>query len=442
MNKIKLIIRREYLTRVKKTSFIVMSIIGPLLIAAIFIVPLWLQKFESKQIKNIAVIDESGILVPTLKSTENVIFTDMGKMTLDEAQKEFSKSGYYAVLFIPKNILNSTAVQIFSNRQPDFGLKQYIAKLIEKDLETLKLLKSNVNPDLLKAVQTPIFVQTIKWTSDGREVEVTMEMKTIIGTVASMLIYIFIFLYGSQVMRGVVEEKVNRIVEIIISSIRPLQLMVGKITGIMLVGLTQFVLWICISFSVIWLAQVTLFPEPAVPTVTNPTATIDSKVMEQVQALGQDDYQYALDIFGSVSNVNWPIMIGSFVFFFICGYLLYAAMFAAVGSAVDSESDTQQFIMPITVPMVISLLMIQVILNNPDGSIAFWLSMIPFTSPIAMMARIPFGVPIWEVVLSSSILIASIIIMAKLAAKIYRTGILMYGKRITYRELVKWIRYR
>jgi ABC-2 type transport system permease protein len=441
MNKIKLIIEREYFTRVKKTSFIVMSILGPLLIAGIFIIPLWLQKLESKQVKNIAVIDESGILAPTLKSTENVVFTDMGKLTIDEAQKGFSKSEYYAVLFIPKNILNSTAVQIFSNRQPDFGLKQYIAKLIEKDLETLKLLRSQVNPDLLKAVQTPIFVQTIKWTSDGREIEVTMEMKTIIGTVASMLIYIFIFLYGSQVMRGVVEEKVNRIVEIIISSVRPLQLMIGKIAGIMLVGLTQFALWIVITFSVVWMAQVTLFPEPAVPTAVNQTATIDSKVLTQVQALGQDEYQYALDIFGSVSNVNWTLMIVAFLFFFICGYLLYAAMFAAVGSAVDSESDTQQFVMPLTVPMVISLLMIQVILNNPDGSIAFWMSMIPFTSPIAMMARIPFGVPIWEVVLSSAILIATIVLMANLAAKIYRTGILMYGKKVTYRELVKWIRY-
>lgn len=441
MNKIKLIIQREYLTRVKKTSFIVMSILGPIIIAAIFIIPLWLQKFESQQIKHIAVIDESRILMPTIKSTETVTFTDLGNTTLDEAQKTYAKNGYYAVLFIPKNILNSTAVQIFSNRQPDFGLKQYIAKIIEKDLETLKLLKSNVNPDLLKAVQTPIFVQTIKWTSDGREVEVTMEMKTIIGTVASMLIYIFIFLYGSQVMRGVVEEKVNRIVEIIISSVRPLQLMIGKITGIMMVGLTQFALWIVISFSVIWLAQVTLFPEPVAPTVNNPTATIDSKMMAQVQALGQDDYQYAMDIFGSVSNVNWTIMIVSFLFFFICGYLLYASMFAAVGSAVDSESDTQQFIMPLTVPMVISLLMIQVILNNPDGSIAFWMSMIPFTSPIAMMARIPFGVPIWQVVLSSLILISTIIIMAKLAAKIYRTGILMYGKKVTFKELYKWVRY-
>jgi len=441
MNKIKLIIQREYLTRVKKTSFIVMSILGPIIIASIFIVPLWLQKFESQQIKHIAVIDESRILMPTIKSTETVMFTDLGNTTLEDAQKTYAKDGYYAVLFIPKNILNSTAVQIFSNRQPDFGLKQYIAKLIEKDLETLKLLKSNVNPDLLKAVQTPIFVQTIKWTGDGREVEVTMEMKTIIGTVASMLIYIFIFMYGSQVMRGVVEEKVNRIVEIIISSVRPLQLMIGKITGIMMVGLTQFALWIVISFSVIWMAQVTLFPEPLAPTAANPTATIDSKVMAQVQALGQDDYQYAMDIFGSVSNVNWTIMIVSFLFFFVCGYLLYAAMFAAVGSAVDSESDTQQFIMPLTVPMVISLLMIQVILNNPDGSIAFWMSMIPFTSPIAMMARIPFGVPIWQVVLSSLILISTIIIMAKLAAKIYRTGILMYGKKVTFKELYKWVRY-
>ena len=441
MSKISLIIKREYFTRVRKPSFIIMSILGPVLIAAIFIVPLWLQKLESEQIKNIAVIDESKILISTLKNTENVVFTDLGDKSLEDAQSEFSKSDYYAVLFIPKNVLNSMAVQVFSNRQPDFGLKQYIGKLIEKDLETLKLLKSSVSPDLLKGVQTPIYVQTIKWTTDGREVEVTMEMKVIIGTVASMLIYIFIFLYGAQVMRGVVEEKVNRIVEIIISSVRPLQLMIGKIAGIMLVGLTQFVLWVGISFGVIWLAQVTLFPEPVAPSIENPTATIDSKVMQQVQALGQDEYQYAMDIFGSVSDVNWTVMIVSFLFFFVCGYLLYAAMFAAVGSAVDSESDTQQFIMPLTVPMVITLLMIQVILNNPDGSIAFWMSMIPFTSPIAMMARIPFGVPMWEVVMSSLILLASIALMAKFAAKIYRIGILMYGKKVSYKELLKWLRY-
>jgi len=442
MNKVKLIIKREYLTRVTKRPFIIMSILGPLLIAAIFIVPLWLQKFESNQTKYIAVIDESEILAPTLKSTDNIVFEHLENMKLDQVQKVYNDSGYYAVLFIPKNVLSSTAVQIFSNHQPDFGLKLYISKLIEKDLESLKLLKSNVNPNLLKAVQTPIFVQSIKWTKNGQEKEVTNEMKVIIATVASLLIYLFIFFYGSQVIRGVVEEKANRIIEIIISSVKPLQLMVGKIVGIMAVGLTQFVLWIVISFAAIWFAQLTLFPEQVMPSIQNPTATLSSGITKQVQALGQDDYQYALNVFDSVSNVDWTIMIGSFLFFFVFGYLLYATMYAALGSAVDSETDTQQFILPITVPMIISLVMLQVIINNPDGTIAFWLSMIPLTSPIAMMARIPFGVPYWQVVLSVFILVSSCAIMAWVSAKIYRIGILMYGKKVTYTDLVKWVRYR
>ncbi len=442
MNKILLIFQREFLTRVLKPSFIVMTILGPIIIAAIFIVPLWLQKIESKQIKRIAVIDESTILAPTLRSTENVVFVDLGKTSLDDAQKTFAQSGYYAVLFIPKNIMQSYAVQIFSNRQPDFGLKLYVSKLIEKDLESLKLLKSQVSPDLLKGVQTPIYVQTIKWTSDGKEVEVTMEMKLIIGLVAAFIIYIFIFLYGTQVMRGVVEEKVNRIVEIIISSVRPLQLMIGKVVGIMAVGLTQFAVSILLTFTIVWTAQVVLFPEPVAPSIQNPTASIESGMMKQVQALGQDEYHYALDVFDSVSNVNWTVMFSSFLFFFIFGYLLYASMFAAVGSAIDNESDNQQFVIPLTVPMVITLFMIQIILNNPDGSIAFWMSMIPLTSPIAMMARIPFGVPYWEVVMSALILISSFLLMAWLAAKVYRTGILMYGKKASLRELIKWIRYK
>jgi len=441
MNKIKLIIQREFITRVTKRSFFVMSIVGPLLIAGIFIIPLWLQKLESKQVKNIAVIDESGILSPTLKNTENVRFHNLKNTTLEDAQRWFNDSSYYAVLFIPKNILNANTLQLFSNRQPDFGLKIYVAKLVEKDLESLKLMKKDVARDVLKSVQTPIFVQTIKWTKDGSEVEVTMEMKVIIGFVSALLIYLFIFMYGTQVMRGVIEEKVNRIVEIIISSVKPLQLMVGKIVGIMLVGLTQFVIWIFMTFIVIWLAQVMLFPEPAVPTEANPTATLDSKMIQQVQALGQDDYQYALDVFDSVSNVNWPVMLGSFLFFFVFGYLLYASVYAAVGSAVDTETDTQQFMLPVTAPMVISLVMVQVIINNPDGSIAFWMSMIPLTSPIAMMARIPFGVPYWQVGLSAFFLVASFGLLSYLAAKVYRVGILMYGKKTTYGELFKWLRY-
>lgn len=442
--KISLIIQREYLTRVRKRSFIIMSILGPLFIAAIFIVPLLLEKLESEQIKNVAVIDDSFILANTLKDTDMIKFHLIKDMKVDEFRNVYSQSNYYALLYIPENILNSKAVQLFSDTQPDFGLKILISKILEKDLETLKLIRSNVDPELLKAIRHPIRVATIKWTEDGQEVETTAEVKTIIGIVAAMLIYAFIFMFGMQVMRGVIEEKVNRIVEVIISSVKPIQLMIGKIVGIGAVGLTQFILWIVTSFIIISIAQYTLFGEEVMPSMENQTAQVlgQEQLKQQIQSIGQDEFDYAINVFDSVRNVNWAVMFGAFLMYFIFGYLLYAAMYAGVGSAVDNETDTQQFMLPITLPLIISLVMIQIILHNPDGSIAFWMSMIPFTSPIAMMARIPFGVPYWQFILSITILIGSFIAIAFGAAKVYRIGILIYGKKVSYSEIFKWLRKR
>jgi len=255
----------------------------------------------------------------------------------------------------------------------------------------------------------------------------------------------FIFMFGTQVLRGVIEEKTSRIIEVIISSVKPFQLMMGKIIGVAFVGLTQFVLWIILTLSFITIAQTALsdsfnFNKTEKELVVN-NKTINNEVLTQISTDKQFKNQEINGILESISSFNYELIILSFLFYFLFGYLLYAALFAAVGSAVDSEADTQQFMLPITIPLIFGILMSQYVINNPEGSLAFWLSIIPFTSPIIMMVRIPFGVPMFDLVLSMFMLIAGFVCCTWFAAKIYRTGILMYGKKVNFKELWKWIRF-
>jgi ABC-2 type transport system permease protein len=254
----------------------------------------------------------------------------------------------------------------------------------------------------------------------------------------------FIFFFGAQLMRGVIEEKVNRIVEVIVSSVKPFQLMMGKIIGIAMVGLTQFLIWVVTTFILVSLATTLLFPELNM-TPTEQVISQDIMSSDPVQSATQENASEEMDeimgFLSSLKDINFPLTLGSFVFFFLGGYLLYGALFAAIGAAVDNETDTQQFMLPLTVPLILALLVLINAINNPDSSISFWFSIIPFTSPIVMMGRLPFGVPDWEVGLSMALLVITFIGMTWLAAKIYRTGILMYGKKTSYKEIAKWIRH-
>jgi len=265
-----------------------------------------------------------------------------------------------------------------------------------------------------------------------------------VGLVGSMMIYFFIFLFGAQVMRGVIEEKTSRIIEVIVSSVKPFQLMMGKILGIALVGLTQFLLWVIFTAAIITVVQ-SAFPDKFKQNSTEQSFAPGSKMMPSTQTVQKDQATTAEnpsnEIFDAINSINYIEMIGAFIFFFIGGYLLYAALFAAIGSAVDSEADTQQFMLPITIPLIFSIVMAQYVINNPDGPLSFWLSIIPLTSPVIMMIRIPFGVPVGELALSAGLLIAGFLGTTWLAARIYRTGILMYGKKVSYREIVKWLFY-
>ncbi|HQH19082.1 MAG TPA: ABC transporter permease [Bacteroidales bacterium] len=445
MNKILIIIHREYLSRVKKRSFIVMTILGPILLAALVIVPVFIAQMSDKE-KTISVVDEKGIFYNAFPNTENIKF-EYSALKIIDAKNNFDSTDYYAILYIPADFVSkpSTAA-LFSNKQPSITVKQYIENILKKELETMKLSSSGIDKNVLKSIETNINLATIKLKGKGLEEKGNTEISTILGMFSGILIYMFIFMFGTQVMRGVIEEKTSRIVEVIISSVKPFQLMIGKITGIAMVGLTQFLLWILLTFAIVTFFQ-TLMPNTFNFKNTENPIIGNSKIMNQEQMLQlNEETQYKnqgmRDIIESIGNIDFGVMIFSFLFYFLFGYLLYAALFAAVGSAVDSEADTQQFMLPITAPLIFGLVASQFVINNPEGPVAFWLSIIPLTSPIIMMVRIPFGVPIIEIVLSVTLLILGFLFCTWLAAKIYKTGILMYGKKVDYKELWKWLTYR
>lgn len=446
MSKSALIIQREYLTRVKKKSFIIMTILGPILFAGLMVVPAWMASLEDTEEKTIAVIDESNVFTEIIPETEYIKFDYLHDTSLDDAKEVFPESDYHAILFIPSNIFyNSGQVQLFSDKQPSLGTKMHISNSLRDLIEKYKL-KAYKIPDInkiLSSIKTNVNVQVIKWTADGEEKQTSHEVAMIVGYICGFLIYMFIFMFGSQVMRGVIEEKSSRIVEVIVSSVKPFQLMLGKILGVGLVGLTQFALWIILTFGIVTVIQSFVFPEIGNPTMQVQTQELleSSGSMQQIEPLQEQSSEMVKEVFDSMKSINFGVMIGSFIFFFLGGFFLYGSLFAAVGGAVDSEADTQQFMLPITIPLILAIFVMLNAIQNPEGQIAFWFSMIPFTSPVVMLVRIPFGVPYYEIAISMVILVLTFIGTTWLAGKIYRTGILMYGKKVTYKELWKWIRF-
>lgn len=439
MSKISLIIQREYLTRVKKRSFIVMTILGPLLMAAIMIVPIYLATLSGEEHK-IAILDESGMYIDKFTNTDKLSFQYLTD-DLESVKKTFQEKGFYALLYVPKTqVALPVSAILYSDKQVNINTKSHIENVMKKEIESQKLAASGIDKNILESVKTKIDLVSIKLNEGGSEEKSFTEVSMVVGMISGILIYFFIFLFGSQVMRGVIEEKTNRIVEIIISSVSPFQLMLGKIIGIALVGLTQFMLWVVLTFGIVTVFQMSYADKIDI----NKTKQIvnTSGISANVGQGGEIAQSEAGQVFEAISTINFPLIILSFLFFFIGGYLLYAALFAAIGSAVDNEADTQQFTLPVTVPLIIAIVMAQYVINDPEGSLSFWLSIIPLTSPVIMMIRIPFGVPVFDLALSMGLLVAGFLGATWLAAKIYRTGILMYGKKVDYRELWKWLTYK
>jgi ABC-2 type transport system permease protein len=442
MSKISLIIQREYLTRVKKKSFIIMTFLTPVLFAALVIVPIWLtQAMKDKEKKEIAVVDNSGLYRDVLTNRESITFTYVDD-SFERLQEEKSTNGYYAILHITGDLSqNPGNIFLYSEKQVNLEIRQMIGRQLEKFIVEEKKKSSGIEniDEILASFKTDVNINSIKWGKDGKARESAVESAMIVGFIGAFVIYMFIFMYGVQVMRGVIEEKTNRIVEVIISSVKPFQLMMGKVIGIALVGLTQFLMWVVLSGTLIFVVQTIFLPD------IKPDEALAMQQSPVMQMQGADAAPLSPDAMKMINSffaINFGELLIYFLLYFMGGYLLYAAMFAAIGSAVDNETDTQQFMMPVTIPMIFAIYVAMSAINNPHGPLAFWCSIIPFTSPVVMMVRIPFEVPLWEKLLSVGLLIITFIGMIWVASKIYRTGILMYGKKVTFKEMIKWLTFK
>ena len=393
-----------------------MTILGPILIAALFIVPTYLS-MQGLETQQIVVSEKGNFFSEKLEDNELVQFSIIPEMEIERLKKNFGSSPYYALLIISDSN-SQNRFTIYSAQHISLSVKNNIESQISKINERKKLEEADIDIEILNSFFSEIEIMSVIIDEQGDESKGSSEMNSAIGFITAFLIYLFIFMYGSMVMRGVIEEKTSRIVEVIISSVRPFQLMMGKIVGVALVGLTQFVLWILLTYSI-------------------------ASLFEVVFMNSNNQSEIITGILSSVGQINLSSIVISFLFYFIGGYLLYSSLFAAIGSAVDTESDTQQFVLPITIPLILSLVMIEPIMNNPDGTLAIWLSIIPFSSPIIMMVRLPFGgVENWEIIISATVLICTFLSTTYIASKIYRVGILMYGKKSSFKELIKWISYK
>ncbi|HAM97400.1 MAG TPA: ABC transporter permease [Marinilabiliales bacterium] len=444
-NKIATIIAREYNTRVRKKSFLIMSIVGPILFAGLMVTPAWMAQMEDTEEKLIAVADSSHLFLGEFPESKYIKFEYLPDADIEKYKSNFYNSNYYALVYISHVVASSpNAVHLYSDKSPSLGVQMHISNAIEKRLERDKLKTYGIDENVLQAVKTNISIRSVKLSKSGEEKETNFNLFMAIGYLAGFLIYFTIFFSGSQVMRGVIEEKTNRIIEVIISSVKPFELMMGKILGVGLVALTQFALWIGLTIGIYYTVIPVLMPDVA--KMTQPQQVQVDTFMEtgsslQTQAPTEEMNTEISDMLGALSGVNFGAIIISFIIFFFGGYFLYAAMFAAIGSAVDSEADTQQFMLPVTLPMIIAIIAMVNVIQNPESPLAFWLSMIPFTSPVVMMARVPFGIPYSQVILSAVILIITFVLVTWMAAKIYRTGILMYGKKSSWKEIWKWLTY-
>ena len=454
MNKIGLIIKREYSTRVKKKSFIIMTLLGPLLIVGFLSLAIYISTQQEKNY-NVLVLDETGGIFINSILENNRKYNDKYNLTpslkddkyqnlnYEKIQEKFKKDDNYdLLLYLPSNIIRSNSSKCLYKEVPSLKAQKHLSSIINESIELEKLKIDSIPEETYRSIKTRVNLDVIDIVHLENQ---NIQKRAIVGYIFAIIIYMFILLFGVQVMRGVIEEKTNRVVEVIVSSVKPFQLMMGKIIGIALVGLTQFAVWVILSTILMLTVFTIYFPNQY------DAASQAKEMPDQVQVAQQNQDENSIE-FSEVSDfiindINWPLMLGLFVFYFLGGYLLYGSLMAAIGSAVDSESDTQQFMIPITIPLIFAIILAQNVITNPAGSASFWLSEIPFTSPIIMLVRVAMGVgeggiPVWEVLLSMGLLIITFIGTTWLAGKIYRTGILMYGKKASYRELIKWIRYK
>lgn len=431
---ISLIIGREYFTRVKKKSFIILTLLLPILIASLIVLPVLLVLYNEKnQSANVLVVDDTDVFINAFEGSEKLTFSYQSGDINQLKQEAFDSEKYDCVFHILNNSQGLKSNLYYRDNLPSGLQGKLESQMNEIFFDRILQDSLKIEPAKFEKLQelTKVDITTIQVDDKGHERENVAEMNEVIGMICGFFIYFIIIIFASQVLRGVLEEKTSRIVEVIISSVKPMQLLVGKIVGIALVGLTQFAIWILLTFALlggIQLVAPNLFQQEAA-----------TELAAEAQVGMQDN----INIFQKINDyfpVSFTEIILCFIFFFIVGYLIYATLYAATGSVVDNESDSQQYTMPVTIPLMLSIILIPSISTNPNGQLAFWFSMIPLTSPITMMVRLPSGVPLWQLLTSMGLALLFLVFCVWFAAKVYRMGILMYGKKIRWNEIFKWLR--
>ena len=446
MNKILLVIQREYLTRVKKPSFWILTLVVPILLAGVYAIPIILAARPLEH-ANVLVVDDSGLFQGQFRSGRDITYHEAG--SIDYARRQLEQTDTLdAIVYIParETTLPRDAYLYYRTDAPSMAVQGDVNSQLQEILRNRILLDVHgLTPDdytMLTSTHIKLRTQDIETGRDS-----FLQVKIALGIILAMLVFIAVFMFGSQVMRGVMEEKTSRIVEVIVCSVKPFQLMMGKVVGIGLVGLTQFALWVILSAVAVMGVQLThadLFEQVAQRNSRTEIASKGSEATTQYQAAQYQAEQYEAgkgidnslqDLIQGLTDINYGLIILLFIFYFVFGYLLYASLFAAAGSLVDNDTDSQQFTLPLTVPLLLAMLLLPAMINEPSGNISTWLSLIPFTSPVAMLLRIPFGVPLWQVGLSMLLLLATFPLCIWAAAKIYRSAILRYGQKTTWRDV-------
>lgn len=424
MKQLWLIIKREYITKIRNKSFIIMTFISPLIILILGILIGYLTDINNNSQKNIIVFDESFVFFKTFKNTKNINYQYTNQGNIEDIKAQAFQKHIYGVLYIPKNIQE---IQFFSEETPSINFVENLTNQLENAIFYQNLQNQNISLESITSAKEKINIDLQNFSGE-KSSKLANWLKLIFGGASGYLLMMFIVVYGNMIMRSVIEEKTSRIIEIIVSSVKPIQLMLGKIIGTSLVGITQFILWLVIGgFLMVFLTNVF---------GVTPSNTISPA---EIQQNGQIMQEILLEFF------KFPIMklVGCFFIYFIGGYLLYSSMYATIGSAVDNETDTQQFIFPVLMPLMLAIYVgFFTVIEDPHGSISVLFSYIPLTSPVVMLMRIPFGVSWWEILISVTLLYLTFFIILWFAAKIYRVGILMYGKKASYKELIKWLKMK
>ena len=457
---INVIIGREYMTRVKKKSFLLTTFLGPVFFAAMCILPSVIMFMTTDKGKEVAVVDQSGIVMPYMTSNETTTYTDYTGMPVDSAKSRCSELGLDALVVVSPldSVKRTVSVEAYSGKPMSVDMKDAIRSRVNEAVEEYRLESYRIEGlrQIIEDVKADVSVSTFTLDDSGEEKITSSEVYMMISLVLSIIIYMFIAMFSAMVMQSVIEEKSSRVVEVLVSSVKATELMFGKIIGVACVALTQFFLWVVLTAvlvlafgSFVGFDSIVESANVQTEQMTQMTegmgvdpAALDASGMNMQVTMPEEGSNEMAAVIETVKDINYPLILVSFVVYFVLGYLLYASLFAAIGSAVENEADTQQLQLPVTIPLLLAFFIAFYAFKSPDSQVVFWGSIIPFTSPIVMLARIPFGVPAWELALSIVLLVLTFMLIAYLSAKIYKIGILMFGKKTSFKDLYKWLKQK